>query len=278
MKPVSHQDSKTDKGVFYRLSTSPQSVARLVMVMGYAGSLRTWPSSFVDNLAQHFAVLTYDNIGTGLTAPPSAIEDYSISRMEQSLQDVVEHLGWNRFHLLGYSMGGCIAMQHAYQHPAQVETLFLMSTTCGGATRVRPSAEIGQTLVNPPGNSLWEMYVSTFRTMFSEENFEGAMESIKQIYEQSKDYLVSDTTMVGHDRAFKSFDGNSLITALKMPTTVLAGADDKIISCRDGEAMAAKVANAKLIELENCGHAPHIQYESLVVSELLALTARTTPV
>jgi pimeloyl-ACP methyl ester carboxylesterase len=242
-----------------------------MLIMGYAGSFRTWPVSFVEGLAQTFLVLSYDNLGTGQTAPLARVEDYTIARMAQSVAEVSEDAKWTRFHLLGYSMGGCIALQYAHEHTAQVETLFLMATTSGGSGRIKAAPEVSQALINPSGETLWDMYLSTFKVMFSEERFPLVMTSIKGIYEQAKDFAISPTTLKGHDRAFKSFDGTSFVPALTMPVTILVGADDRLISCQDALAMGEQLPHARLVILPDCGHAPHIQNESEVIAEIVSL-------
>lgn len=240
--------------------------------MGYAGSFRTWPISFIEHLAQTFVVLSYDNLGTGLTAAPPRVEDYTIARMAQSASEVADDAGWTRFNLLGYSMGGMIALQFAHDHAERVETLFLMSTTAGGASRIKAEPEVSQTLVNPPGETLWDMYVSTFKIMFSEERFPQVLSSIQGIYDQTKDFIISSTTLAGHDQAFRSFDGTRWLRGLTMPVTILVGADDRIISCQDALAMSAQLPQARLVVIPDCGHAPHIQNEDEVVAEIVVLT------
>ena len=48
------------------------------------------------------------------------LRDYS-----DDLEALVEALGWERFHLLGWSLGGNIAMQYTIDHPERVQTLTL---------------------------------------------------------------------------------------------------------------------------------------------------------
>lgn len=267
-RPVTHTQGTTPGGVCYRVSQSEGATQRLLLVMGYAGSLRTWPLAFVEKLAQSFVVLSYDNVGTGLTAALAKPSDYTIAVMAQSIEEITNHLQWQRFHLLGYSMGGCIAMQYAHDHPAQIESLVLLSTTAGGKDRTRPAPEVRETLVNPPGATLWEMYLSTFELMFPEDVMPSVITAVRAIYEQSKDFLIGATTLSGHDLAFRSFDGKPLLSTLTMPVTVIAGSDDRLIALKDMQSLAAAVPHARLVVIPHCGHAPHIQNEAEVLAEI----------
>ncbi|MFN8658474.1 MAG: alpha/beta hydrolase [Candidatus Obscuribacterales bacterium] len=274
LKPVVHTEAATPGGVFYRISQTDGDAPRLLMVMGYAGSLRTWPIIFIEQLAQSFVVLSYDNVGTGLTAALATPNDYSISAMAQSIAEITDHLQWQHFHLLGYSMGGCIAMQYAHDHAAQIQSLVLLSTTAGGKDRTRPAPEVRETLVNPPGATLWEMYLSTFQLMFPEDVMPSVMETIRGIYEQSKNFLIGATTLSGHDVAFRQFDGAPLLSALTMPVTVIAGDEDRLIAFKDMQSLAAKIPHARLLVIPHCGHAPHIQNEAEVLD---AITQQLQP-
>lgn len=274
LRPVIHTEAMTPGGVCYRISQADGDAPRLLLVMGYAGSLRTWPIRFIEQLAKSFVVLSYDNVGTGLTAALDTPNDYSISVMAQSIAEITDHLRWQHFHLLGYSMGGCIAMQYAHDHAAQIESLVLLSTTAGGKDRTRPAPEVRETLVNPPGATLWEMYLSTFQLMFPEDVMPSVMETIRGIYQQSKNFLIGATTLSGHDVAFRQFDGAPLLSALTMPVTVIAGDEDRLIAFKDMQSLAAKIPHARLLVIPHCGHAPHIQNEAEVLD---AITQQLQP-
>ena len=55
---ITNIDGKTQTGIFYRKTVTPTSGDVLVLIMGYGGSLRIWPPSFVETLAQKYTVVT----------------------------------------------------------------------------------------------------------------------------------------------------------------------------------------------------------------------------
>jgi len=124
---VTDIEGKTASGIYFRKTSTPHSRDALVLVMGYAGSGRIWPRGFVDKLAQKYAVGTYDNRGTGYSIVPQDPREYTIKKMSDDLDEVVDQLRIGQLHLLGYSMGSCIALQYAHDHAAKVKTLFLLS-------------------------------------------------------------------------------------------------------------------------------------------------------
>lgn len=273
IETIQIEEGKTAGGIFYRLTSTATSGDYLVLVMGYGGSLRTWPATFVNKLAANFKVLTYDNRGTGLSVIPKSPEEYTISIMANDLFDIVTTLGVEKHHLLGYSMGGCMALQYAYDHQEYVSSLFLMSSTAGGSLYEKPDKAMSSALANPQGKTLWDIYISTFSLMYSPEEFDRCMPKIKEIYEASKDFATKPAALAGHSHAFRNFDGSSYLTDLKIPTTILAGLQDRLMPVKNSENIAGSLTNSKLTLWDDCEHGPHIQNEQAVV-ELIVDSCR----
>jgi len=85
--------------------------APVVLIMGYRLSSAAWPSGFIEALAARFTVVTFDNRGTGLSEKP--LDGYALSNMAADVRSLLDHLGIERTHVLGYSMGGAIAQEFA---------------------------------------------------------------------------------------------------------------------------------------------------------------------
>ena len=78
-------------------------------------------------LAEHHTVIAMDNRGTGRTSAPRG--PYSIEQMADDLVALMDHLGIERAHVLGISMGGRLALALAIDHPERVDRLVLVSTS-----------------------------------------------------------------------------------------------------------------------------------------------------
>jgi pimeloyl-ACP methyl ester carboxylesterase len=269
IETVQIEEQKTESGIFCRKTFTSTSNDFLVLVMGYGGSLRIWPATFVNALAKTFNVITYDNRGTGLSIIPPDPEDYTIKAMADDLFDVIKTLEIQSLHLLGYSMGGCMALQYAHDHSQHVKSLFLMSCTAGGTLFVKPEKEVSTALANPQGKTLWDIYMSTFSLMYSPEVLQRCMPKIKQIYEISKECPTRPLALAGHSHAFKRFDGTSYLAGLKMPTTILSGKNDRLMPVQNSENLAKNLCNANLILWDDCEHGPHIQNEDQVLELII---------
>ena len=266
---VTIEELKTDNGIFCRQTYTSTSQDYLVLVMGYGGSLRIWPATFVNRLAETFKVITYDNRGTGLSLIPQNPEEYTIKAMADDLFEVVTTLSVKSHHLLGYSMGGCMALQFAHDHQEIVKSLFLMSSTAGGALFAKPDKAVSSALANPEGKTLWDIYMSTFALMYAPEVLQRCMPTIKSIYEASKDCPTRPIALAGHSNAFKGFDGSAYLSGLNTPTTVLSGKNDRLMPVQNSLNLADKLPKSKLILLDDCEHGPHIQNEDEVVNLIL---------
>jgi len=276
------EEGKTASGIFYQRTrcklkseqNTNSKVQTIVLVMGYGASLRIWPQSMVQKLAQDFDVIIYDNRGTGLSFLPENISDYSIALMARDLEDLVQTLKVDQFHLLGYSMGGCIALQYASMFPDRVRTLFLLSTTAGGKLFTPSAPELIYGLMHPQGKNLWEIYLYTFSLMYSKAGFQKAAPTLRAIWERSKSCPTRPAALAGHGAAFKAFDGSTYLTQLKMPVTILTGEADRMVPSQNSLDMAALIPQARLVVVPECEHCVHGEEEDLVIDEIKKLTEK----
>lgn len=269
-------EEKTASGIFARKTFTSSSRDTLILVMGYGGSLRIWPETFIEKLARKFTVITYDNRGTGHSFLPKQTEEFTIKAMADDLFEVVKMFNVESHHLLGYSMGSCIALQYAHDHQERVRSLFLLSGTAGGSLYVKPDKAMSTALANPEGKTLWDIYMYTWSLMYSPDAFERCQPAFKAIYEASKETPTRPVALIGHSHAFRGFDGTSYLADFKMPTAILAGRTDRLMPSANSENLAKHISGAKLILLDDCEHGPHIQSEDAVIEAIENCCASAT--
>ncbi|GGC03067.1 putative 2-succinyl-6-hydroxy-2,4-cyclohexadiene-1-carboxylate synthase [Marinobacterium zhoushanense] len=120
-----------DQQVVYRLykHAGVQSGRRLVLVHGAGvGGRDTWEmlQSF---LTQWGEVLVPDMRGTGDTRYPDGREhEFTVQQLVADLTALVDHLGWWRFDLGGYSLGGMVCMLFKQQHNDRVGKQYLLES------------------------------------------------------------------------------------------------------------------------------------------------------
>lgn len=102
----------------------------LMMILGLGQDMNTWAFQ-VPNFSKHFRVIRFDNRDSGRSSRSE--EPYTTRTMASDTLGLMDHLGIERAHILGTSMGGMIALEVALQAPDRVMSLILASTTSWGA-------------------------------------------------------------------------------------------------------------------------------------------------
>lgn len=115
----------------------------LVLVHGFSGSGANWAAHAVA-LADYFRVILVDLPGHGETEPPDDIARYTMERTAQDVVGVLDALGIEKAYLLGYSMGGRLALYTALAYHDRFERLILESASPGLKTEAERSARVGQ--------------------------------------------------------------------------------------------------------------------------------------
>src|SRR5699024_8653544 len=98
----------------------------LVLLHGFTGSKQTW-KNFTEAWQDRFTLVIVDLPGHGDTPPFS----HSMHDLVEQLHDFFKQLNLTKFHLLGYSMGGRIALSYANVYPEQIQSLILESASPG---------------------------------------------------------------------------------------------------------------------------------------------------
>ncbi|WP_224361237.1 alpha/beta fold hydrolase [Hyalangium versicolor] len=105
----------------------------IILCLRFRGILDSWDPAFLDALAAHNRVITFDYSGLGQsTGEPS----YVRTRMAQDAVDLADALGLERFVIGGWSLGGIAAQVVARLNPARVIKLVLIGTTPPGKVRL----------------------------------------------------------------------------------------------------------------------------------------------
>lgn len=116
-------------GLEYHLETDGSGTP-LMMLHGFMGSSASW-DSIQSGLAKRFQLIMPDLPGHGKTTFTPQLERY---QMPTIAYDLATMMSAERFHLLGYSMGGRLALYFAIHYPHRIGKLILISGSPGLAT------------------------------------------------------------------------------------------------------------------------------------------------
>lgn len=95
------------------------------LVLSHGGT-HTWESwedlGYVERLKDHFRLILIDSRGHGGSDKPHDSAAYAFPQQVDDVVAVVDHLGLERFHFWGYSIGAQISFQLAARVPSRVQT------------------------------------------------------------------------------------------------------------------------------------------------------------
>ena len=244
----------------------------LLLVMGLGAQMIVWQDEFCTAIAERgFHVVRFDNRDAGLSthmhdAPEPDVAaamggdytsaTYTLDDMADDSVGLLAELGIDAAHVVGASMGGMIAQTIAIRHPQRVLSLTSIMSTPG--PRVAPPTEAAAAaLMAPPA-------------MSREEAIERAIAATKVIGSPGfppDEEWIAESAGVAYDRAFDppgfarqfvaiqaSGDRTEQLSGVRVPTLVVHGADDPLVTLPGGEATAAAIPDAELVVIPGMGH------------------------
>jgi pimeloyl-ACP methyl ester carboxylesterase len=103
----------------------------IVWTHEYAGDYRSWEPQ-VRALARRYRVIAYSNRGYLPSAVPSDPAAYSQEQLVEDLRGLLDHLGIERAHIGGLSMGGAVALVFSLTYPERCRSAIVAG--CGSGS------------------------------------------------------------------------------------------------------------------------------------------------
>jgi pimeloyl-ACP methyl ester carboxylesterase len=252
-----------------------QAHPALLLISGVNGQMTFWDEQFVVDLAERgFYVISFDNRDVGLSSwfdaagcpdlasvaatgriPPPA---YRLDDMADDASGLLDHLGVERAHIVGVSMGGMIAQTFAIRYPHRTRSLVsVMSTT-------------GNPAVGAPRRELIEALIHSRTPVNRDEALDGAVAGARLT--GSPGYPFEESRIRGragadYDRAFHPAgavrqtlavlnqpDRTADLVHLAVATLVIHGEADPVVDPSGGRATAEAVPGAELWMIPGMGH------------------------
>lgn len=260
----------------------------LLLVMGLGGQLVGWPTEFVEQLAAAgpFRVVRYDNRDVGLSThvdaePPSvgrqlaavlsrrfAKSEYLLSDMARDGIGLLDHLGIEKAHVVGISMGGMIAQTMAIEHPARVASLTSIMSNTGdrkhGKAKPRLLRQMAAGIrARRKGGDRVELGVEGFRLISGPHFDEAAVRQMTQEAQTRSDDV--DGTARQLMAIAASADRTEGLGRVTAPTVVIHGLVDPLVKPDGGIATAQAVPGARLVMYPDMGHdLPRPRWEQII--------------
>lgn len=257
----------------YRVTGDPDAIP-VLLISGMSQDLTTWPQDFVDGLvAAGFRVIQHDNRDIGRSTPmrskpPTLLHQlrgrarpdaYTLEDMAQDSVALLDHLGVERAHFIGQSMGGMIAQVIAAHSPERVLTLTSMYSTTGaprvGGVAWSTKAKIAK---RPPRGKAG--YIAQHLEITA--HLAGRRYPIDPVVETAAATTAWDRRgtagAAGIARQIQAIqasgDRTKAVASITAPTLVIHGDRDLIVHPSGGKATAETIAGAHLVSVEGMGH------------------------
>jgi pimeloyl-ACP methyl ester carboxylesterase len=128
---------RTDDGVELDVETDGSGPG-LLLVHGHGGAKEDF-ADHIERFAQRHTVVTFDHRGHGSSDQPTDPAAYSLARMRADTWAVADAVGFDRFRVLGHSMGGMVVRRLPLEQPERIEALVLMDTSGGPVPDLVPA-------------------------------------------------------------------------------------------------------------------------------------------
>ncbi len=102
----------------------------VVVLHGFTGSARAM-ACIAEGLSDTHRTLSVDFVGHGRSAAPRSAAAYSMTACVAQLASLFDELDLHETHLIGYSMGGRVALAFCVAHPARVVSALLLGASAG---------------------------------------------------------------------------------------------------------------------------------------------------
>lgn len=243
------------------LIVNPTANETVIMLHGFTGSTKSW-YEVIDQLPSDIRIIAVDLTGHGQSSVKIPVERYQMEEQIEDLQALVVHLGLNRFTLIGYSMGGRVALAYACTYPQHLSMLILESASPGIVdSRDRLTRmEADERLANRIENEGLESFIDYWQEI-------PLFHSQKKLSEQKKKAIRSERMAqdpIGLTSSLRGIGTGQQpsfweeLSELSIPVVCITGEyDEKFKVIADN--MTALLKNAHHIHVLGVGHAIHVE-------------------
>lgn len=255
-----------DGAVLHVESSGQGPAVLLIHGLGYAA----WAGRPLRDrlVAAGFRYVTFENRGTGRS--DTSPGPYSIELMSRDAAAVVDAVAGGAVHVIGYSMGGYVALSLASLRPDLVASLTLIATSAGGQGSVDVPEATRQAWAEASALSPADFARATMPLSFRS----GWVESHPTEFESILAERLARPTPASVWRAQFEASARHLHEGLDVrgvlaSALVVHGTDDRVVPHANGEVLADLLPNARLELVAGAGHLSWIEEPDRVAGAIV---------
>jgi 3-oxoadipate enol-lactonase len=242
----------------------PAGAPTVLLVHPLGVTHRLWDAT-ATALRERYRVVRYDVRGHGGSVVPPG--PYTLAQMAGDARALLDGLGVEAVHVVGMSMGGCIAMAFALAHPERVRSLLLCDTTACYGPAVTPMWEDRIRVAETAGMTP-ELVERTMAIWFSPAYRAAHTDVVDRVAA-----MLAATDPRGYAASIRAIgwaDQRERIGAIRAPTLVVVGEKDPGTPVAMSREIVDRIVGARLVVLPGAMHCAPVEAADAFYGELAA--------
>ncbi|MBK7104367.1 MAG: 2-succinyl-6-hydroxy-2,4-cyclohexadiene-1-carboxylate synthase [Ignavibacteriae bacterium] len=238
-----------------------QSKIPIIFLHGFTGNINDW--KFLENkIPQNYSPIFIDLIGHGKTSSPGNAKFYSSKSQVAFLKKIIDELDLTKIIICGYSMGGRLALDFAFEFPKNIIALILESTSFGIEDEIERKERLANDfkLSEQIKNSTIEEFINYW---FSLPLFQSLKKLPKDGIEKSK-ISRAQNSKTGLRNSLIGFSTGKMKNYFQLGNNftlnilLITGQLDKKFT-QIGKSILPNLLNGKLEVINDAGHNTHLE-------------------
>ncbi len=232
----------------------------LVLIHGFPLDSTSW-NEIVPLLKDQFDILLPDLRGFGQSTTVDS--QYTISDMADDVAGLLDHLGIEKAAITGHSMGGYVALAFAKKYPNRVSGLGLISSQAAGDPPERKEGRY-KTAADVAEKGVGVVVEAMTPKLSADARVQAFVRSV--IEKQSKSGVIGALKAMAERE-----DLVSILSSFDFPVVLIHGDADALIPVDRAKEIKTAIPSAELVELEQAGHMPMMEFANETAKGLKSL-------
>jgi pimeloyl-ACP methyl ester carboxylesterase len=273
--PTQFLEANGEKYAYRRFGSGPGRP--LLFLQHFMGTLDNWDYAVTDPLALGREVILFDNAGIGRS---SGKVPQTIAGMAEHALTFLDGLGLKNCDVLGFSLGGMVALQVVQDRPSVFRRMILVGTAPRGGTDImhleKPS--LAKHFQDPTlqGYSILQkiFFAPTKTSQDAGREFIGRLLQRKEDLDPPAGPEVAANQMAAF-REWEQSTGERFadLKSIRQPTLVVNGVHDEMIPVSNSYSLVENLPNAVLLVYPDSGHGSLFQFHESFTRHVTAFLA-----
>lgn len=232
------------RNLYYKVEGTGETV---VFIHGLSDSLLYW-EFLATNLKDDFRIIRFDLPGHGQSELGD--DELSIDSYVNDLANLLDELNVNDINLIGFSLGGAIALDFALKCPDRVSSLVLMSSFAKADDHIRDVFNKFTDALNMGFEEFYDLILPMVLCPDVISDNHEELEFLKQLASQTANTQAYIKSIV----ACLDFDVESELPEMEIPTLILVGKHDEITPLSIQKDINCNITGSELIIFDDVKH------------------------